>query len=295
MTQSLTVVPVPSIVIAAHNEAGVLGRCLDALLAEQDSVPGGPDPLDITVVPNGCSDGTADIARSRGVRVVETDQASKAVALNLGDEVAVGFPRVYLDADMVLTGADVRGVCSRVSGPTLAAVPARRVDLTGSPWPVRAYFAINTRLPAFTQGLFGRGMIVLSAEGRARFDTFPLMVADDLFLDSLFAPHEKVHVDTVVSSVSAPRHTKDLVNRLVRVRRGNTQMRTASDTGDVPVAVRPADRLAWLRDVVRPQPWLAPAGIVYAVVTLVAARRARASAGSDVWQRDESTRHPERP
>jgi len=54
--------------------------------------------------------------------------------------------------------------------------------------------------------------------------------------------------------------------------------------------VRPADRWTWLRDVVVPRPWLAPAGVVYAVVTLLAEHRARRTAGSTTWGRDESSR-----
>lgn len=284
-----------SIVIAAHNEASVIGRCLDALL--QGS---GPNDFDITVVPNGCSDSTAAVAAARGVRVVEIVEASKAAALNAGDRVARGFPRVYLDADVVVDGRSVRSVATAVTprsdgnvqGPAaLAAVPARRLDVTGRPWPVRAYFAINTRLPAFSDGLFGRGMVALSEAGRARFTAFPLMVADDLFLDSLFTADEKVCVDEVVTTVEAPRQTRDLVNRLVRVRRGNYQLRSAALTGDLPIVVRPADRSAWFREVVRPNPRLAPAGVVYAAISLLAAFRAKRSAHIGVaWERDESTR-----
>src|SRR4029453_14822082 len=87
-----------SIVIAAHNEAGVIGRCLDALLAEA-----APGEFDGTVVAHGCPDAPPAVAAARpGVRVVELATAGKAAALNEGDAVAVGFPRVYLDADIVL-------------------------------------------------------------------------------------------------------------------------------------------------------------------------------------------------
>ena len=34
-------------------------------------------------------------------------------------------------------------------------------------------------------------MIALSEEGRARFDAFPTLIADDLFLDSQFSAAEK--------------------------------------------------------------------------------------------------------
>ena len=87
------------------------------------------------------------------------------------------------------------------------------------------------------------------------------MVADDLFLDSLFSASEKTTVDSVEVVVGAPRRTADLVRRLARVRRGNTAMRQAGRDGTVPVQVRTADRLAWLRAVVLPQPHLAPAGV----------------------------------
>src|SRR6185312_1201240 len=49
-----------SVVIAAHNEARVIGGCLDALLADA-----GPDDLDIVVVANGCTDDTAAVAARR--------------------------------------------------------------------------------------------------------------------------------------------------------------------------------------------------------------------------------------
>src|SRR5262249_28580003 len=155
-------------------------------------------------------------------RVIDLAEAGKPGALNAGDAVAVGFPRVYLDADIVLTpgtlGALVRAL---ESDSLLAAVPGRKLDLAGRPSLVRAYFAINRHLPAFRHSLFGRGAIALSAAGRARFDTFPAMTADDLFLDGLFGPGEKREIDGFTSVVATPLRTRDLVRRLVRVRAGN--------------------------------------------------------------------------
>ncbi len=121
-------------------------------------------------------------------------------------------------------------------------------------------------------------MIVLSEAGRARFEQFPLMVADDLFLDSLFSAEEKVSVDAVEVVVAAPLRTRDLLRRLVRVRRGNAAMRAAGRAGQVQAHVRAADRFAWLRSVVLPHPHLAPAAVVYVVITAVAAVLARRAA-----------------
>ncbi|MGN9910415.1 glycosyltransferase family 2 protein [Phytohabitans sp. LJ34] len=278
-----------SVVIAAHNEAAVIGRCLDALLA---SDPG----LDVTVVANGCTDDTAAVAAARpGVRVVDRPEPGKAGALNAGDAVARGFPRLYLDADIVLTPGGVHALAAAVSDGSpapLAAVPRRKLDLSGRPLLVRAFFAVNSRLPAYDRALFGRGAIALSAEGRARFDEFPSVIADDLYLDSLFAYEEKREVAAVVSTVATPRRTRDLVRRLVRVRAGNAAMRAASAAGDAPPAVRSSARSSWLRDVVLPRPWLWPAGACYAAITVIAAVTAKRRRGTVAWGHDESSRQP---
>lgn len=279
-----------SVVIAAYNEAGVIGRCLDALLA--DAAPG---EFDVTVVANGCTDDTARVAGGRpGVRVVELAEPGKPGALNAGDAVAAGFPRVYLDADIVLSTAGMRAVVRALDGPHLAATVRRELDLRGRPAAVRAYFAVHNRLPALRSGLFGRGVIALSRAGRARFERFPELVADDLFLDSLFTAGEKKVVETVAARVATPRRTGDLLDRLARVRSGNAGLRAAAARGEVAADVRPSARWSWLRDVVLPRPWLAPAAAVYVGVTLVADRRGRRG-GAAGWARDESSRQVQAP
>src|SRR6516225_7745031 len=53
-----------SVVIPAYNEAAFLGSCLDSLLTQDFQ-----GPYEIIVVDNNSTDGTADVARSRGVTV----------------------------------------------------------------------------------------------------------------------------------------------------------------------------------------------------------------------------------
>jgi glycosyltransferase involved in cell wall biosynthesis len=276
----------PSVVIAAHDEAALIDRCLEALARGAE-----PGVLDVTVVANGCSDDTAARAAAHpGVRVVELAEAGKARALNAGDAVAQGFPRVYLDADIPLTGGDLLLLCDRLAAAgALVAVPRRELVLTGRPLPVRAYYAVHRRLPVFEDGLFGRGAIAVSAAGRSRFEAFPEVIADDLFLDSQFASDERAQCAVVASPVETPCRTGDLVRRLVRVRRGNAQLRASGGS-----AVRGSSQWSWLRDVVLPRPWLAPAAVVYVAITVCAARAARRvpTAGAE-WGRDESSRRPE--
>src|ERR1035438_1575828 len=81
-----------SVVIPAHDEAGVIRRCLDSLFTGFK-----PGELNVVVVCNGCRDDTAMLARASGhpVRVIELVRASKAAALRAGDAVALAFPRLY--------------------------------------------------------------------------------------------------------------------------------------------------------------------------------------------------------
>ena len=276
-----------SVVIAAHDEESVIGACLDAVLSDI-----GDDAGEIIVSANGCSDRTSQIAAERGVIVVDRPEPGKPGALNAAEEIAVSFPRVYLDADIVIPPGGLEAVLARFEQEPapLAVVPRRRVITTGRPWPVRAYFAINERLPVFRDGLFGRGMIALAEPGRQRFEAFPSLIADDLFLDSLFTATEKREAADVEVVVAAPMRTRDLVARLTRVRRGNVQMRVAGAAGELGIAVRPSDRWAWLRDVVVPHPRLAPAAVVYVVITAVAGARARRERVD--WGQDTSTRTP---
>lgn len=271
-----------SIIIAAHNEEAVLGATLDDLAAAGTEAQ-------IVVVANGCRDATAEVARSRaGITVLDLAEGGKANALNKGEAVATSFPLIYLDADISVPVGTVEALVSALSGsPALVAVPGRELDLTDRPWPVRAWAAIHQRLPVFRDGLFGRGMIAVSEEGRSRFGSFPLMVADDLFLDSLYTADEKAHVDQYRVTVETPPTTTELLNRLTRVRRGSSAMRRASETGAVEARVRRPDRWSWLRDVVAKEPRLLPAGVVYATLTAIAAVRARRGPMDTLaWGRD---------
>ncbi|MFF9197554.1 glycosyltransferase [Streptomyces sp. NPDC014779] len=213
----------PSIVIPAHNEERTLGRLLDRLLegaAERE--------FDVLVVANGCTDGTAAVASARGpaVRVVETPVPSKHEALRLGDRHARGFPRVYVDADVELGAADVRALTAALTGPgaVLAAAPERELPMTGCSWRVRAYYRVWQRLPAVREGLFGRGVIAMTAEGHARIAALPPLMADDLAASLAFTPTERAVVPTARVTVHPPRTWPDLIRRRIRAATSTAQL-----------------------------------------------------------------------
>ncbi len=275
-----------SVVIPAHDEAAVVGRCLDAMLA--GACPG---EIEIVVVPNGCHDETAAIARSFGppVRVEETDRASKSHALNLGDQAARGFPRFYVDADVVLPLESIRSVAAVLDrGEALAAAPRIQADVSGASWPVRAYYDIWTRLPYTTQGMIGSGVYALSEEGRRRFDRFPEIISDDGFVHSLFLPGERVVVKDCHFNITAPPTLRGLLDIKTRSQKGRYQLRRLQPESSITDKrdYRPA-----VAEIARsPRLWLSLGvyALVMAAVKLNALAKLRR--GALDWERDEGSR-----
>ncbi|MFF3087300.1 glycosyltransferase [Streptomyces nojiriensis] len=294
-----------SIVIPAHNEGRVIGRLLDALLA--DAPASGPD---IVVVCNGCTDDTARVAGERGdrVRVVEIPTPSKHRALRVGDEHARGFPRLYVDADVVVGAADVGALVGALdrSPELLAAAPGRDIPLGGCAWPVRAYYRVWQRLPAVREGLFGRGVIAVTEAGHARLAALPPLMADDLAASLAFGPGERRVVEEARVVVRPPRTWSDLIRRRVRAATSSAEFErfqaarqaeapeAAAERVSEPVSEQTARTgTADLRALLWARPALLP-GVVVFVAAALAARRGSRKAIRDqdfsTWLRDESSR-----
>jgi glycosyltransferase involved in cell wall biosynthesis len=209
-----------SVVVPAHDEEGVLARGLTALLRGAE-----PGEIDVIVVANACTDGTAAVARAQGVRVIETPVAGKPHALRLGDASAATFPRIYLDADVDVTIDAVRALVETLAQPgVLATSPVPRYDLTGVRPSARRLHQVHDLLMADRRGLAGAGAYCLNEAGHARVAPFPDVISDDGFVHRSFAPGERV-VSTHASSVVRPAPTFGAsLRRRVRVRQGNQQL-----------------------------------------------------------------------
>jgi glycosyltransferase involved in cell wall biosynthesis len=272
-----------SVVIPAHNEERVIGRCLNAF------VPGlAAGEAEVVVVPNGCTDRTAEIAAAYpGVTVVDLPVGSKPAALNAGDEAATALPRVYLDADIVISPATLRALVAALrEGRPRVAAPSVRFALDGRPWAVRAFYAAYQRLPYVSEGLTGLGVFALSAEGRARFGRFPDVTADDLFVQRLFGADERVVLHNASFAVEVPRTLRALIAVRTRTAFGSAEL--AKTQGNEFAASTKETVWALLRMTAR-APHLLPAAVVYVAVTVAARLRAR-RARPNVWQRDATTR-----
>lgn len=299
-----------SIVVPAHNEERVIGRLLDALLAGgsgDGDGSGSGDEIDIVVVCNGCTDGTARVAAARGdrVRVVEVPVPSKHAALREGDAHARGFPRLYVDADVVLGAGDVRALAAPLAGSSkiLATAPGRDVPLAGCAWRVRAYYRVWLRLPAVREGLFGRGVIAVSERGYARIAALPPVMADDLAASLAFAPEERLVVDAARVVVQPPRTWADLMKRRIRSATSSAQLEAVqgqeagseAGLGTAPAAGRPSARTsrADLGALLRREPALLPSVVVFAAAAVAARRGSRKAIRTGdfgTWLRDESSR-----
>ncbi len=277
-----------SVIIPAHNEENVISQTLIELL------PGvTKGEFQVIVVCNGCIDNTAGVVKSISSKFqcIETKTASKALALNLGDSLAQNYPRIYLDADVVVSYYSICEIEKVLhSGDYHAASPRMEMDFHNASWPVCAYYKIWSNLPYVKAGMIGTGLYALSETGRKRFDKFPLIIGDDRYIRALFKEHERTLVSTCCSVVRAPANLKALLRIKTRSRLGGYEFERkfpeliSNEKKDYGRAI--IENLKQLNSY--------PALVVYLFVNLWSRWRARWQLHHNlvnVWERDETSRN----
>jgi len=214
-----------SVVIPAHNEELVLGASLAALLGDAE-----PGELDVIVVANACTDGTAAVARALdGVRVVETSRAGKASALCLGDAECAGFPRLYLDADVRISASSVREMVSALkSRNALACAPGVEWDIDNCSPAARHAHRVHEALVAPQRVLAGVGAYMLTEVAHRRVFPMPEIIADDEWVHRHFDPSERCTVERARSATCPPPTVSGMVRRRARARAGNRELDSRS-------------------------------------------------------------------
>lgn len=192
-----------SIILPAHNEAGFIEACLQAVMAS-DPLPAGWQG-EVLVVANGCSDDTA--ARSKlaahsddwPVQVIDLADGGKLGALNRGEAEARGEVLIYLDADVIVSPALLTGLVqaldasdARYAGGAPQITPAKS-------WVTRIYGRFWTRLPFVRHGIPGFGIFAMNRAGRAQWADWPDIISDDTFARLNFAPRNRIGVDAPYS------------------------------------------------------------------------------------------------
>lgn len=275
-----------AILIPAHDEEQALPATLGHLLE------GLPADVEVIVACNGCKDATAQVAREYEprVRVLEIEEASKTAALRAAEREEPAFPRIYLDADIAISGSQVDLLLRALESGALAAEGVPEFDLSSSNWAVRAYYSVWLALHGSEPGDVGCGLYAMSREGRGRFGDFPELIADDGFVRAHFGPGEIRHIQEVRTRVKAPRSLEFLIRVKTRVRLGTAQL--AERFPELWGRKRGRDQS--LSSKARSLPfrtWPAiPVYLFVQAVTRLRARRQARSISEYRWERDESTR-----
>lgn len=270
-----------SIVIPAHNEARFIERLLRSLAPLADEA-------EVIIVCNGCTDDTASRARKAApwANIIELDEASKPSALDAGDAATMSFPRAYIDADAIISADAVRMLFASVDDATPAVAATPSYDLSSSSLIVRSHYNIWSRMAANNEGIAGTNAVVVTAKGRARFQSWPRFIGDDYFLDGQFNSFEKRRIAGATVVRLAPRGLRDCVSRKARVHQGNVDVRTNGLR-----AAHKGGGLAGALAVVQARPVLAvylPAHVLVTVAARVLVRWRRWRGTSQSWFRDRS-------
>lgn len=275
-----------SIVIPAYNEGRVIERCLRSIFSSAE-----PGEFEVIVACNGCTDQTASIVRSLFplVRVLESEVASKVVALNSADKEAQHFPRIYLDADLSVTAQSLRCLIEPlVRGEALVSCGRMDIDDTHSNIPVRAFYKVWKQNAYFDGGKFG-GLFAVSRDGHSRISPFPKVTNDDEMVRRKFSPSDRAYVDHCSFTMVAPRTLEGLINIRTRAIRGSVELdQMGYMNSDGSFCCRVGKLLR--RVMSRPSTWAALPiyFLISAYIRLIIAPDR--SCGDGVWERDDSSR-----
>ena len=278
------------IVIPAHNEERALARCLEALVSQES-----PGEVELVVVPNGCDDRTADVARGFEARlpvgwtlkVIECPAAQKSLALNAGDRALAAGPRMYLDADILLEPTALRRLAEalRADAPRLVQPQIAAVTGPTSSRAVRSFVRVWSSLPYVRNQVLGVGCFAVNAEGRDRWDEFPDIGADDTYVRFRFAGDQKQVVPGATMKVFFPASTGELIR--VRAR----WCKLSRDARGREATLPPGESGRWKRAlkylVARPGMWID--GLFFSIIWICAVALSFAPAGGASWARADSS------
>jgi glycosyltransferase involved in cell wall biosynthesis len=279
--------PVASIIIPAHNESAVIGRCLQSIFSAAL-----PAEFEVIVVCNGCSDSTADIVRNDFpfASLIETPKASKTGALNLGDAAASVFPRIYLDADLVVSVESLRLIVQPlVSDDALAACGQMNISFNQSSFPVRSFYRVWSHNSYLKNGKFG-GLFAVSRKGHSRVSPFPELTNDDEFVRRSFTGEERAFVENSSFEMIAPRSISGLLKIRSRAIRGTRELSQVGYLDEQPQSRNIVELLAII--IKKPSLWVDTffyigISLLVRVKVVVAGKK-----NNQMWERDESSRKP---
>jgi glycosyltransferase involved in cell wall biosynthesis len=271
----------PTVIIPAYNEKKVIAKLLTALHCGVVN-----KSFQVIVACNSTNDGSVEFISEHFplVTCLDIKQASKTNALNEAEKLNLGFPRIFIDADITISAEAVKILIHYTSQFQDAALvaPRGKINTDSSDFLVRIFYSGWMKTPFYLEHGFGSGIYVLNKKARANFEFFPDIIADDGFIREVVM-HEQLHICEVAeSTVEAPRNIKDLLNIKIRSKLGNQQLANLGLIRNTnKVTKRFLHKLTLLET------------LVYFTVNYIANRGAAKKLKTIeqyTWQRDESSR-----
>src|SRR3954454_2905590 len=117
-----------TVLVAAHNEEEVIEAKIENV--RWTDYP--QSQIEIVVVSDGSTDGTAEAARRAGAdRVLDLPRVGKITALNAGVEAASGEILVFTDADSLFRPETLEQLSANFADPSVGCVSANELSGTG--------------------------------------------------------------------------------------------------------------------------------------------------------------------
>jgi glycosyltransferase involved in cell wall biosynthesis len=271
----------PAVIIPAYNEERVIGKLLESLQSGVEN-----NCFRVVVACNGTRDNSIDYIRNKYpmVTCLDINKASKANAINEAEKINMGFPRIFIDADIVISTSSVEKIIdyiNQIDGPAVVA-PRGKINTSLSDTLVRSYYSAWTKTIFYLEYGFGSGVYALNKKARSTFECFPEIIADDGFVREVVNHNQFYVCEHAESLVEAPRKVIDLLNIKIRSKLGNAQL---INLGLIKNKITEKKR------------FLSKVGFLNVFVYIVVSYFAKRGAEKKIkdlseysWQRDESTR-----
>lgn len=271
----------PTIIIPAYNERDVIERTLLPIYPGIDS-----GEFSIVLAVNGTSDDTVAFVKQSFPNVICLDikKGCKTNAINEAERCDVGFPRLYMDADVVVTLDGVRAMIKALekSKAPLLVAPKAKMDVSHASFWVKVFYEAWFKTKFYTEQGFGGGIYGLNQAAREKFNLFPKVIADDGFIREVVNPNQQSVIESCISTVSAPSNLLNLIKIKSRSKLGNLELKKKGFVKNSPTqGKRFSTKPSFLEF------------ITYGVVNLIASKLALRNLSkikSYTWQKDISSR-----
>ncbi|MEP0391111.1 MAG: glycosyltransferase family 2 protein [Erythrobacter sp.] len=282
-----------TLIIPAHNEESVIGRCLRSVLTGMPA----NHAVEIIVAANGCTDSTVHRAREAcpSATILDILPGSKTNAINAANRIARFFPRIILDADVECSFQSLAALAeAHVQPDVMVSAPAIRLDQEQGSFLIKSYYRAWMKQPYAKAGKGGAGCYCLSQHALKTVGEFPEIFGDDIWIHTRFADTQRRYVrkdrhgQDVYSVVRPPRTVRDQIRVEVRRAIGNAEVREKYPSRYLADVNSKGGVKGVLKSGASPLDLLVFIGVKF-VVKLRARLQVRRS-DRIIWARDNSTR-----